>query len=871
MSSLPPGTRVGPYEVLCALGTGGMGQVFRAHDTSLHREVALKILPPDLAGDAEYRARFSREARVLATLNHPHIAQVYGLEDSAAGPVIIMELVPGATLRDRVRSGVPRAEALRLAQQIAAALDAAHEKGIVHRDLKPGNIMVTPDGAAKVLDFGLAKTAIGPGSATEHDTTFAKTVEGAVIGTPAYMSPEQARGQEVDRRTDIWAFGCVLYELLAGQPAFKGESSSDLVAAILERDPDWRALPADTPVHLRRLVQRCLEKDRRQRLRDIGDALAELAAPWSTPDATAPASRRVMSSFGAIALVAAALALGSVATWLLTRGGSPGSAPLASIPVRFALPPPPGARYGSGIEATNVSVSPDGSSVAFLAFRPGVPPRIWMRPLGDEAASEVPGTDGAISMFWSPDGTSLGFFVTGQLKRLALAGGAPVKVCDVPINIGLSGTWGTQGDILFATVTGDRISRVSAAGGVPVDVIVGSSQGGGRALWPRYLADGRRFIYTELGIRNLQGRIMLAQHDGSATPIVDAMSQAQWIEPDWLVFVREGTLLAQRVDLAAGRPVGDPVSIMGPVVYSAATGWSNIAASPNGTIVVQWHLDESRIAWFDRNGTETGQVGSPSAHTSVRLSPDDSTLLSTRTRPELGTRDIWSTALSRPSETRVTSSPGMETGEVWLPGARALVYAAAQGGPPNLVHKDLTSGVERRLLTDQRFQFPNDVSADGSHAIYQQRTKLGNWDLMLVSIADPSRISSLFNSDSSEFDARLASGGKRLSLTSDESSRPQIYVSPFPVTGSRIAVSTAGGTQARWRRDGRELYFIPSDRKLMAAPIDEAGVPGTPRALFDVKDWLDYDVARDGRFIAVVSQVVGAEQPLAVIVNWRGR
>ncbi|MGB2696151.1 MAG: serine/threonine-protein kinase, partial [Dehalococcoidia bacterium] len=294
MSSLPPGTRVGPYEVRSALGAGAMGQVFRAYDTSLHREVALKILPPDLAGDAEYRARFSREARVLATLNHPHIAQVYGLEDSAAGPAIAMELVPGATLRDRLRSSVSRTEALRLALQIATALDAAHEKGIIHRDLKPGNIMVTPDGAAKVLDFGLAKTSIASEPVTEHDTTLAATVHGAVVGTPAYMSPEQARGQAVDRRTDIWAFGCVLYELLAGRPAFKGESYSDLVVAILERDPDWRALPADTPVALRRLLQRCLEKDRRQRLRDIGDALPELAAPWGAPEATAPAARRAV-------------------------------------------------------------------------------------------------------------------------------------------------------------------------------------------------------------------------------------------------------------------------------------------------------------------------------------------------------------------------------------------------------------------------------------------------------------------------------------------------------------------------------------------------------------------------------------------------
>jgi serine/threonine protein kinase len=867
MSSLPPGTRVGPYEVLSAIGAGGMGQVFRAHDTSLHREVALKILPADLTGDAEYRTRFFREARVLATLNHPHIAQVYGLEDSVAGPAIVMELVPGATLRDRLPSGIPRAEALRLAHQIATALDAAHEKGIIHRDLKPGNIMVTPDGAAKVLDFGLAKTSIGHEAATEHDTTLAATVRGTVVGTPGYMSPEQARGQPVDRRTDIWAFGCVLYELLAGQAAFKGESSSDLVAAILERDPDWRTLPADTPTSLRRLVQRCLEKDRRIRLRDIGDALPELAAPWGDSTPADPASRRAASGVVTIALLAAALATGSLVTWLLTPSVSSGSSAIAPIQVRFALPPPTGARYGSGIEATNVSISPDGSTVAFVAFRPGVPARIWVRPLGDETAREVPGTDGAISVFWSPDSRTLGFFEGGQLKRLDLAGGAPVKVCDVPVTIGLSGSWGRQGDILFATINGDRISRVPAAGGVPVDAVVGRPNDGGRLLWPRYLSDGRRFIYTEF-TSNLQGRIMLAGPDGSTTAIVDATSQAQWIEPDWLVFVREGTLLAQRVDLAAGRPVGDPVSVMGPVAYSAATGWSNVAASPNGTIVAQWHLDESRVAWFDQTGTETGRVGSPGAYTSVRLSPDDSTLLFTRVRPELGTRDIWATDLSRPSETRVTSSPGMETGEVWLPNAQAIAYAAAQGGPPNLFHRDMTSGVERRLLTSPRFQFPNDVSADGSQVIYQQRTELGNWDLMLASIADPGRMSPLVATTFSEYGARLAPGGTRMAFTSDESGSGRVYVASFPGALDRRQVSTAGGFWARWRRDGRELYFISSSRQLMVATIDASGAPGTPRALFDVRAWLDYDVTRDGRFIAVVSEVVGAEQPLAVLANW---
>jgi Tol biopolymer transport system component len=516
-----------------------------------------------------------------------------------------------------------------------------------------------------------------------------------------------------------------------------------------------------------------------------------------------------------------------------------------------------------------VSVSPDGSTVAFVAFRPGVPSKIVVRPLADETFREIPGTDGATSMFWSPDGRTLGFFVSGQLKRVELSGGAPVKVCDVPITVGLSGSWGSGGDILFATVQGDRISRVSAAGGAPVDVKVEAGEGG-RLLWPRHLPDGRRFIYTQIK-PDFQSQIMLVEPDGRSTSLVSATSQAQWIDPDWLLFVREGTLVGQRVDLVAGQPIGEPVSIIGPVAYSSATGWSNVAASPSGTIAVQWHLDESRVVWFDRNGTETGQIGNPGMYTSVRLSPDNSTLLFTRVRPELGTRDIWTTDLSRLSVTPVTSSPGMETGEAWLPGGNAVVFGAAQGGPPNLFHKDLTSGTERRLLTSPRFQFPNDVSPDGSHVIYQQRTELGNFDLMLVSIDDPDRISPLVATPASEYDARLAPEATRMSFTSDESGRAEVYVAPFPPTGARTPVSSEGGFFARWRPDGRELYFISSDRKLMAAPVDAAGGPGPPRVLFSAAGWLDYDVARDGRILGVVLQVVGAEQPLAIFANWRGR
>jgi len=868
MASLPPGARVGPYEVLGRLGAGGMGEVFRARDVSLHREIALKILPPDLAADAAYRTRFGREARTLASLNHPNIAQVYGLEESAAGPAIAMEYIAGATLRDRLRRGLTRDAAMRLAQQIAMALDAAHEKGIVHRDLKPGNIMVTPEGTAKVLDFGLAKTQTVLADAPDHQTTLAATVEGAVVGTPAYMSPEQARGQPVDRRTDIWAFGCILYELLAGRAPFAGSTFSDLSAAILERDPDWSALPADTPAHLRRLIRRCLQKDRRERLRDIGDALFELSGPAGGPDEVAPpppGAARGLS--GRIALAAAALAVGAIGTWLVLGAGPRAGA--SHVSVRLALPPPTGAHFGGpvpSIEATTVAVSPDGRTVAFIAAGPNERPTIWLRGLTEDAARSLPGTDQAISMFWSPDGQSLGFFAGGQLKRLNVGGGAPVKVCDVRINIGLSGSWGQQGDILFATVQGEGIWRVSAGGGTAVDAIV-PAESLARVLWPRYLPDGRRFLYTE--IRSGQGRVTLVEPDGRQTALLDAPSRVEWVDPDWLLFVRDGTLLAQRVDLAARRMTGEPVAILGSVAHSTATGWSNVAASPTGTIVAQWDLDQSRVAWFDAFGNEVGGVGSAGAYQTLRLSPDDTALLFSIRRLNAGAHDIGRIDLTRGGEDRITTSPRMDTGEVWHPGGRAVLYAAAIEGPPNLMYQDLATGRERQLMSHPLFQFPNDVTADGAVVIYQQRTARGTWDLLTLPIENPKEPTPLFASEFSEHSARLAPGGGRMAFTSDESGRPRVYVTPFPSGGARRPVAPLGGSRARWRRDGRGLYFISPDRKLVAVSIDSAGEPGAPRVLFDVSTWLDYDVARDGRFIAIVSQVVGAEQPLAAIVNWR--
>jgi Tol biopolymer transport system component len=388
-------------------------------------------------------------------------------------------------------------------------------------------------------------------------------------------------------------------------------------------------------------------------------------------------------------------------------------------------------------------------------------------------------------------------------------------------------------------------------------------------LWPRFLPDGRQFIYTELR-HEARGQIMLARPDGSSVELVAAESLAQWVEPDWLLFVREGTLLAQRVDLTAGRVRGDPVSLIGLVGHSVVTGWSAFAASLNGTVVAQSHLDESRLAWFDRSGQEGAAVGAPGGYNTVRLSPDASTLAFARMRPELGTYDLWTTDLGRASETRLTSAPGMEVAETWLPDGQSIVFASGQGGSPNIFVKDLATGAERRLLTSPRFQWAEDVSPDGTLVAYRERTDAGDWDQWIVPLASPGQATALFATSASEAHLRFAPSGRAFAFVSDVSSRSQVYLSPFPLDASRPEpVSSTGGSAPRWRRDGRELFFLSAAGQLVAVPIDEAGRPGATRPLFDAKNWTDYDVSPDGqRFIAVVSVANERDQPLTVIVGW---
>jgi Tol biopolymer transport system component len=879
------GLAVGPYVISARIGEGGMGEVYRARDSKLGRDVAIKVLPRAFLADPDRLARFEREARLLASLNHPNIGAIYGVEESDGVRALVLELVEGETLADTLAratargEGLPIPEALAIARQMADALDAAHERGIVHRDLKPANIKVTPAGTVKVLDFGLGKVIAGDASSPELSRG---TRDGMILGTAAYMSPEQARGQAVDKRTDIWAFGCVLYELLTGRPAFARATVSDTMAAVLTQEPDWTALPRMTPPYLSRLLERCLEKDPTRRQRDIGDARLELAAGDETP--RGDRERRessllwrgrmaIAAGVGGVALASAAFVLGV----LLRPAPSP---PAQVTTVRFSMLPPQGNMFFHNVATTFLALSPDGSQLAFIAYAPPEPLRIWLRPISGLEARVVPGTEGAGSVFWSPDGRSLGFFADGKLKRIDLPGGAAVPLCDVPA-ISAFGTWGSDGTILFATFVGDAIYSVSSAGGAPEAIVTSDPSRGERVVWPSFLPDGRRFLYLSQ-LPNITGQLMLGARGRAPRPIVSAVSNVQWVDPDYLVFAQEGVLVAQRFDQASERIVGAPISIAEPVDRFLTSGRAMFTTSRNGTIAYHSYANVERLVWVDRGGKEVGTVGAPGDYLNVRLSPDGGTVLFERTKPGIGTWDLWSIDLIRGVETRLTSDPGSEAFPVWMPDGRAILFAdeSHSNTTLNLARKRLDTGVEGQLLpigTQQRR--PIDVSPDGHTLLFTERTARGTLNLFTLPLAGPATPSALFGSRFNEEDPRFSPDGRSMSFISDESGRFEVYVAPFPPTGGKTAVSAGismgsdSRIGARWRHDGHELYYVSADRRLMAVPVRttpmlEVGSP-TPLFALQGRTWTDFALSADGkRFLAVVPQAFAGEQPLTVILNW---
>jgi serine/threonine protein kinase/Tol biopolymer transport system component len=882
---LRAGQTVGPYLISGRLGEGGMGEVYRARDTKLGRDVAIKFLSSAFASDPERLARFAREARVLASLNHPHIGAIYGLEESDGLQALVLELVDGTTLADRLAAGVglPIAEVFTIARQIADALDFAHQHGVVHRDLKPANIAITPAGVVKVLDFGLAKVVAG--GATGGDPAKSPTVgldgtrDGLILGTAAYMSPEQARGLVVDKRTDIWAFGCVIYEALTGRAPFARATVSDTIAAILTEEPDWDGLPAATPPPLTRLLERCLIKDAGARLRDIGDARAELAGDgWEHPRTKSRASfwRRRRTAVAAAIAVMALLGAAAGQRFVLRR--EPRAAPVAQA--RFTVAPPRGTVFAHRPGSTFFALSPDGSQLAFIAGAPRNPPAIWVRPIATLEPRLVSGTEGASSVFWSPDGRSLGFFAQGKLKRIDLPDGAAVPLCDVSAILAF-GSWGLDDSILFASFLGEAIFRVSSHGGQPEALITADRSLGEQVVWPSFLPDGERFLYLSQR-PDSTGQLMLGQRGRASRPITAALSNAQWIDPDYLVYAQEGILVAQRFDLEVARPIGAPIAIADAVDFFVSTGRAMFSASPGGTIAYHTFGNVSRLLWIDRSAKEAGTVGGPADYLTVRLSPDGQTALFPRSRRGIGTWDLFTIDLAGNTERRLTSAPGSEAYPVWMPDGRTVLFGDGRhGGFLNLGRKRLDTGIEDQLLPHEAVQRrPIDVSPDGQTLLYtERRGTAGDLDVLALTLSGPAQPTPLFASRFNEADPRFSPDGRAVSFTSNESGRLEAYVAPYPPTGVKRPVSAGlyAGIDllagARWHPNGRELFYVSTDGRLMSAAVRTTPTleVARPSAVLELPGrlWEDFAVSHDGQqFLAVVPETMAGEQPLTVVLNW---
>ncbi len=869
--SLISGSRLGPYEVLSPLGAGGMGEVYKARDARLERTVAIKVLPTQLSSSEEVRQRFEREAKTISQLSHPHICAIYDVGNQDGVEYLVMEYLEGETLAERLVKGpLPTEQTLRYGIEIADALDKAHRQGIVHRDLKPANVMLTKSGV-KLLDFGLAK-AVQPASSAAPLTSLptegpALTAEGTILGTFQYMAPEQLEAKEADARTDIFAFGAVLYEMATGQKAFSGRSRASLIGAILKDEPPpISTVQPMTPPALDRVVKTCLAKDPEERWHSAHDVGLELRAV--SEGAVIPGSRQAASRFRflpwLVAVVAAAAAVASLSI-VRARSGQPPRT------IRFSIPPPANGAFSSFVEVSFLAVSPDGSQLAYVASDSQHGQRVFLRPLSAFDARPIPGTEGADSIFFSPDGRSLAFFAQDKLKRVELAGGAAVSICDVPSGAHSSGTWGSGGNILFAGAK--AISRVSAAGGVPAETIrCDLSRGEARVRWPWFLPDGERFLYL---LRHLDGHgeLMLAEPGKRPRPLMALESAVQYVDPGYLVFAREGALLAQRFDADSGRVVGEPFSIAERVRYFASTGAASFATSRTGTLAYQAQENVRSLNWFDRAGRELGTVGSPGYYLSVSISPDGRRAVFDRARSGIGTYDVWSLDFERGTETPVTSEPGTEVYPIWLPGGRSVAYSATRTTVPQLFRRDLATGKEEKLLPVGGFQIAQDVSPDGRSLAYIESSGHGWFDVWALDLSGGGKPVALLQSPFDKGYVRFSADGRSVAMITGESGQSEVYVTAYPGPGERIRVSTGGARGLRWSREGRELLYLSADGHMMSVPVRTSPSPelGAPTALFELKGsiWAGFDVSPDGkRFLAIVPKIVADELPLTVVANW---
>ncbi len=882
--ALSPGTRVGPYEVTAHIGAGGMGEVCRARDTKLNREVALKVLPIAFASDPDRMSRFQREAQLLAALNHPNIAAIYGLEDGGAQQAIVMEMVEGDTLT----GPLPIADALRVARQIAEAVEYAHERGIIHRDLKPANIKVTPDGTVKVLDFGLAKAmdATGDAAFSLHGSmsptlSLGATHAGLILGTAAYMAPEQAKGKSVDRRADIWAFGVVLYEMLTGQRMFSGETVAETLASVIKDPIAVGKLPADTTAPIRRLIARCLERDLRRRLQSVGEAriILEDAIAGTTSETEpqpAPDSNRSNRWPWALAAVAVLTAVAAIG-WGWTR---PTAAPPAVA--RFTLAPPDGTTFTlTGPNAPNIAVSPNGRYVAFIADDARRQRTIWVRALDSLSAQRLDRTDGATFPFWSPDSQHIAYFVDGKLMRISVAGGAPHTICDAPAGEG--GAWfqseGQDGIIVFAPTSNGPLQRVLAQGGLPTAATTLADGETGHSF-PQFLPDGR-FLYLARGSKPA---IYVQSSGAERTFVVNSVGRAAFSPPGLLVYLRDATLLAHRWNLDTLRLEGEPVSIAESIRAGGGNGRNAFAISASGVLAYRGgnSLDNT-LTWYTRDGKRASVLLESGQHGSFELSPDEKRLvvvMGTGTDLDLWLKDLTSGAFSR-----LTAAPGSEQEPTWSPDSRRVAYVNRNENQGALYETLIGSGKHAAIPNGNGQNFTLLTwTTDGKHLVVRRGSASGDISLLPVaedgaSNTDGSTLQHILKEPYVISQVRVSPDATWVAYTSFESGQPEIIVATFPGFTDRRQISTggAGAVQPLWRADGKELFFLTRDRKLMAVDV-MAGASlktGPARLLLEAAVNTSaviqiYAATRDGKRFIVREQTrdEGAMEQLFVVTNW---
>ncbi len=879
------GRSIAHYSVVEKIGAGGMGEVYRARDTELKRDVALKVLPFAVASDEERLARFQREAELLASLNHPNIAQIYGLAVSEEIRALVMELVEGETLADRMARGpVAVDEGVSIARQVAAGLASAHDRGIIHRDLKPANIKLSPAGTVKILDFGLAKAMEGGPvppvrSGLPTLTSPAMTLAGQILGTAAYMSPEQARGENVDRRTDIWAFGVIVFEILSGRPCFSGNTVSDYIAAVIRDEPDWNALPPQVPARIISLLRRCLKKDPLKRLRDIGDAILDIddalaePAPLPAEPAGRPSGFLRRWAPGGITLL---LALAAVAAILLTRSRT---SPPSNDVARFTIALPSPLEIG---ERDALALSRDGRRFAFVGVE-GSESRIFIQDLNSFDARPLPGTEGGHTPFFSPDGEWLGFFTSSQLLKVSLRGGAPIALCPTP-PVSRGASWGDDGRIIFARTMNGELMRIGAAGGAPQALTNLDAQEGDLAhLWPEVLPGAKTVIFTVRTSESFDTARIIAQslETGSRQSLVENGTFARYMPGGYLLYMRGNAIMAAPFDAQRVRIGSDPVPVIEGVRLDPRSGCGQFAVAAPGTLIYlkgDARGIKCRLVTVDRAGGERPLLEEPGAFSDPYLSPDGRQLAVAIQGIH---QDLWLVDVARRTLSRLTFDPTEEFSPRWTPDGRRLFYALIEaGGDPQIyVMAADGSGSREPVLGRAEFaRFPCSVAPDGRSLAYTEAIADENADIWVLPLEGDRKPIPFVKTPFNEFGPEFSPDGRFLAYVSNESGRLEVYVRPFPGPGPKRQVSVGGGTSPAWSKTGREMFYRNGDAVMaVAVTTGPEFSSAAPRILFRGEyeeparpDWpRNYDVMPDGRQFVMIKPDPDVHPTRAqVVLHW---